>query len=60
LRRVSAITPRLTGRLVQGIYAAVGRSAVWFRKSWDRYLESGPEGLYDRRITTTPPLAAIV
>jgi hypothetical protein len=29
------------------ICAAVGRSEVWFRKWWGRYLESGPEGFYD-------------
>jgi hypothetical protein len=27
--------------------AAVGRSEVWFHKWWRRYLEAGPEGLYD-------------
>ena len=39
---------RLIGRPVQSICAAVGRSEVWFRKWWHRYLEAGPEGLYDR------------
>jgi putative transposase len=46
--RHRAITLRLAGRPVQAICAAVGRSEVWFRKWWHRYLEAGPEGLYDR------------
>jgi hypothetical protein len=45
--RQRAITLRLAGRLTKAICAAVGRSEVWFRKWWGRYLESGPEGLYD-------------
>jgi transposase InsO family protein len=45
--RHRAITLRLSGRPVQAICAAVGRSAVWFRKWWGRYLQAGPEGLYD-------------
>jgi putative transposase len=46
--RHRAITLRRAGRPVQAICAAVGRSEVWFRKWWHRYLEAGPEGLYDR------------
>jgi putative transposase len=46
--RHRAITLRLAGRPVQAICAAVGRSEVWFRKWWYRYLEAGPDGLYDR------------
>src|SRR5207253_3572439 len=42
-----AITLRLAGRSVQAICAAVGRSERWFHKWWRRYLETGPEGLYD-------------
>jgi transposase InsO family protein len=45
--RHRAITLRLAGRPVKAICAAVGRSDVWFRKWWHRYLEAGPEGLYD-------------
>jgi putative transposase len=45
--RHRAITLRLAGRPVQAICAAVGRSEVWFRKWWHRYLEAGPQGLYD-------------
>ena len=45
--RHRAITLRLAGRPVQAICAAVGRSKVWFHKWWHRYLEAGPEGLYD-------------
>src|SRR5205823_4210475 len=46
--RHRAITLRLAGRPVRAIRAAVGRSEVWFHKWWGRYLEAGPEGLYDR------------
>src|SRR2546422_3223084 len=45
--RQRAITLRLAGRPIKAICAAVGRSAVWFHKWWNRYLEAGPEGLYD-------------
>jgi Homeodomain-like domain-containing protein len=45
--RHRAITLRLAGRPTKAICAAVGRSEVWFRKWWVRYLEAGPEGLYD-------------
>src|SRR5437660_85569 len=45
--RHRAITLRLAGRSVQAICAAVGRSERWFHKWWRRYLETGPEGLYD-------------
>jgi transposase InsO family protein len=46
--RQRAISLRRTGRPVKAICAAVGRSEAWFHKWWRRYLESGPEGLYDR------------
>jgi len=45
--RHRAITLRLGGRPVKAICAAVGRSEVWFHKWWRRYLQSGPEGLFD-------------
>jgi transposase InsO family protein len=45
--RHRAITLRLAGRSVQAICAAVGRSERWFHKWWRRYLQTGPEGLYD-------------
>jgi hypothetical protein len=45
--RQRAVTLRLAGRPIQAICAAVGRSEVWFHKWWDRYLQPGPEGLYD-------------
>jgi len=45
--RQRAVTLRLAGRPVKAICATVGRSEVWFRKWWHRYLEAGPEGLYD-------------
>ena len=45
--RQRAIALRLAGRRIKAICAAVGRSEVWFHKWWRRYLEAGPEGLYD-------------
>jgi transposase InsO family protein len=45
--RHRAITLRLAGRPVKAICSAVGRSEVWFHKWWGRYLQAGPEGLYD-------------
>jgi putative transposase len=45
--RHRAITLRLNGRSVKAICAAVGRTEVWFHKWWRRYLEVGPDGLYD-------------
>src|SRR5437899_2825256 len=45
--RQRAITLRLSGRPVQYICQALGRSERWFHKWWRRYLETGAEGLYD-------------
>jgi putative transposase len=45
--RHRAITLRLAGQSIKTICAAVGRSDRWFHKWWRRYLEAGPEGLYD-------------
>src|SRR5215467_9665320 len=45
--RQRAITLPLSGRPVQDICQALGRSRFWFHKWWRRYLESGAEGLYD-------------
>jgi transposase InsO family protein len=45
--RQRAIALRLSGRSVQSIGQALGRSQRWFNKWWRRYLESGTEGLYD-------------
>jgi transposase InsO family protein len=45
--RQRAISLRLAGRSVKHICLAVGRSEAWFHKWWDRYLQTGPEGLYD-------------
>src|SRR6516165_1516141 len=45
--RQRAITLHLSGRPVKALCAAVGRSDRWFHKWWRRYLEAGPEGLYD-------------
>jgi transposase InsO family protein len=46
--RQRAVNLRLAGRSVQYICVAVGRVKAWFHKWWRRYLEAGPEGLYDR------------
>lgn len=45
--RQRAISLRLAGRSVKYICAALGRVAAWFYKWWRRYLEDGPDGLYD-------------
>jgi hypothetical protein len=45
--RQRAITLHLSGRPVNFICQALGRSTFWFHKWWRRYLEAGPEGLYD-------------
>jgi transposase InsO family protein len=45
--RQRAITLRLSGRPVQYICQALGRSEFWFHKWWRRYLEAGAESLYD-------------
>ncbi len=45
--RQRAINLRLAGRPVQCICAALGRVKAWFHKWWRRYLQFGPEGLYD-------------
>ena len=46
-RRQRAISLRLAGRSVKHICSALGRCEAWFHKWWRRYLEDGPEGLYD-------------
>ena len=45
--RQSAIRLRLAGQSIESICSTLKRSRVWFHKWWRRYLESGPEGLYD-------------
>ena len=45
--RQRAISLRLAGRAVKHICSALGRTEAWFHKWWRRYLEAGPEGLYD-------------
>src|SRR5246500_4966298 len=45
--RQRAIALRLSGRPVQSICQALGRSEFWFHKWWRRYLQAGVEGLYD-------------
>jgi hypothetical protein len=46
--RQRAIHLRLAGRPVQYICSVLGRGKAWFCKWWGRYLQAGPEGLYDR------------
>jgi transposase InsO family protein len=38
---------RLAGQSIKAICAAVGRTDRWFHKWGRRYLETGPDGLYD-------------
>lgn len=45
--RQRAISLRLAGRAVKHICSALGRSEAWFHKWWGRYLEAGPDGLFD-------------
>ena len=45
--RQRAISLRLAGRSVNYICVALGRVKAWFHKWWGRYLQAGPEGLYD-------------
>jgi hypothetical protein len=45
--RQRAISLRLGGRPVKHICSALGRSETWFHKWWRRYLQVGPDGLYD-------------
>src|SRR5438552_17867221 len=45
--RQRAISLRLAGRAVKYICTALGRVEAWFYKWWRRYLEDGPDGLYD-------------
>jgi putative transposase len=45
--RQRAIRLRLAGRSVNSICSALGRAKAWFHKWWGRYLQAGPEGLYD-------------
>jgi putative transposase len=45
--RQRATSLRLAGQAVKQICSALGRTEAWFHKWWRRYLEAGPEGLYD-------------
>ena len=45
--RHRAIQLRLAGQSVQQICHALHRSPRWFHKWWTRYLEFGPDGLFD-------------
>lgn len=45
--RQRAISLRLASRSVKQICSTLSRGETWFHKWWHRYLEAGPEGLYD-------------
>jgi hypothetical protein len=45
--RQRAISLRLAGRSVKHICSVLDRVEAWFHKWWGRYLQAGPEGLYD-------------
>jgi transposase InsO family protein len=59
--RRTAIRLRLAGESIESICRTLKRSRTWFHKWWQRYLESGPEGLYDltcgnrQVVNRTPP-----
>jgi len=59
--RRTAIRLRLAGESVESICRTLKRSRTWLHKWWQRYLESGPEGLYDltrgngQVVNRTPP-----
>ena len=59
--RQTAIRLRLAGEDIESICQTLQRSRVWFHKWWRRYLEAGPEGLYDKTranhhiVNRTPP-----
>jgi putative transposase len=59
--RQAAIRRRLAGESVESICHSLHHSEVWFHKWWQRYLEQGPEGLYDltranhQVVNRTPP-----
>jgi transposase InsO family protein len=59
--RRTAIRLRLAGERIESICRTLKRSRPWFHKWWQRYLASGPEGLYDltrgnrQVVNRTPP-----
>jgi hypothetical protein len=59
--RQAAIRRRLASESIASICQSLGRSEAWFHKWWRRYLEQGPEGLYDlsrtnqQVVNRTPP-----
>jgi transposase InsO family protein len=59
--RQAAVRLRLAGESIESICRTLKRSRPWFHKWWRRYLESGPEGLYDltrgnrQVVNRTPP-----
>jgi transposase InsO family protein len=59
--RQAAIRMRLAGEKIQTICQTLSRGETWFHKWWRRYMEAGPEGLYDltpanrRVVNRTPP-----
>ena len=59
--RQQAIRLRLAGESIDSICHTLKRTKPWFHKWWQRYLTSGPEGLYDltranrQVVNRTPP-----
>jgi transposase InsO family protein len=45
--RHQAVRLRLAGRSIPDICRILGRSERWFHKWWNRYLEFGPDGLFE-------------
>lgn len=60
-KRQAAIRMRLAGESVEEICHTLHRARSWLQKWWQRYLDLGPEGLYDlsranqRVVNRTPP-----
>lgn len=59
--RQKAVRLRLAGERIEDICRVLKRTERWFHKWWQRYLTSGPEGLYDltranhQVVNRTPP-----
>ena len=45
--RQAAIRRRLAGETIEAICQSLHHAEVWFHKWWRRYLDQGPDGVYD-------------
>jgi putative transposase len=59
--RQAAIRRRLAGETIEAICQSMHHSEAWFHKWWRRYLDQGPDGVYDltraneQVVNRTPP-----